>query len=162
MKPITFERAAPADAEELAADLRDADAEEMRLHLGFGPAEGVALSCFASDACFAGRCGGRLFALFGVSRDSVLADTGTVWALGTRSIDASPRDFLRGSPAGLRLAMDALPDVESFGNWVLVRNGASVRWLRWLGACFHPETLRTPFGGRFCRFTLGRSTCAMR
>lgn len=155
-KPITFTRAVPEDAAELAADLRDADAREMMLHMGFGPRDGVALSCYASDACFAGRVGGRLFCLFGVCRDSVLSDTATIWALGTRAIDASPRDFLRGSVEGMRIAMSALPDVDAFSNWVLVENEASARWLDWLGAHWGHGTLVTPFGGRFRQFTLGR------
>lgn len=160
-KPIDIVRAVPDDAAELAASLRPADALEMRLRDGFSPADGVALSCFVSDALFAGRCGGRLFALFGGCRDSVLADTGTVWALGTRAIDASPRDFLRGSVEGLRRVMAALPEVEAFSNWVEVGNEASARWLEWLGAHWSGETQATVFGGRFRRFTLGRSTCAI-
>lgn len=160
-KPIEFTPATRPDADELAAELREADALEMRLHCGFGPADGVALSCFTADAVFAGRCGGRLFALFGGCRDSVLADTGTIWALGTRAIDASPRDFMRGSKPGLRLVMDELAGIDSFENWVLDSNAASVRWLDWLGAHWSGETIKTVFGGTFRRFTLGRSTCAL-
>lgn len=160
-EPIAFSRATPADAHELADNLRTADAHEMLQTMGFGPADGVALSCFVSDMAIAGRCRGRLLALFGGFRDSVLADTGTIWALGTRAIDASPRDFLRGSRAGLGMVMADLPEVQSFSNWVLESNTASVRWLDWLGAHWSGARLRTPFGGPFRQFTLGRSTCAI-
>lgn len=154
--PVTFLPATPADAAELAANIRPADAREMFLHSGMGPADGVAFSCWSSDVVLAARVGGRLFALFGGLRASLLSDTGTIWALGTAAIDASPRDFIAHSREGLRQVMDAMPEIKGWENWVIADNLASRRWLTWLGAWWSREQVATPSGAVFLHFRIER------
>lgn len=155
-RPVIFTDATPDDAAELAAGMRSFDAREMALYAGLCPSEGVALSCYTSDAVFAGRARGSLLALFGVYRDSVISRSAVIWALGTRQAEISPVDFLSGSRKGLDLAMSAIPDAESFYNWSLDDNSSSRRWLDWLGAFWTHDVMVTPFGGTFRRFVIGR------
>lgn len=160
MKPLSdrravFTRATEADAEELAADMRPADAEECARMNGLAPLAAIRLSIDISDVAFAARVDGRLHCLFGALRDSLLDADAVAWMLCTNEPAKRPRDFLRNCREGFRLLREALPDVQTWANWVSTDNDSAVRWLEWAGAWFDPSArMPAPFGGVFKRFGL--------
>ena len=161
-----FTAATPDDIDELASNLRPADAIELTIASGLTPAEGILQSVRCSDCSFAARlrpCA-PLHCIFGIRAASLLDRSAYVWMLGTRAIDADPIAFARHSRRGLALAAQSLPWAEIFTNIVHEQHHAAIRWLAWLSATFHPAVrIPQPDGSAapFLPFTIERSAiCA--
>ena len=151
-----FAPATPADADELAAAMREADRREVALMHGFSPLSAARLSVEFSEVAFSARVDGRLHCLFGALRDSLIDSTAAAWMLCTDEPVRNPRTFVAHCREGLRLLSSSMPDVELFTNFVHAENAAAIRWLVWAGAWFAPasEGRRGLFGGEFRRFSI--------
>lgn len=158
-----FTIATPADALELADNLRPPDALELALSTaGLHPRQ-ACLHCLAcSDATFAARIDGRLVCLFGASALSLLNRSATLWLVGTREVETSYRTFARWSRRGLAMAAQTVPWAVTFHNAVHAEHRTAVRWLAWLGASFGPSFTAPPLDpsaqpALFLPFTIERS-----
>jgi len=117
--------------------MRAADAAECRAMGRFSPIGALAYSMRNSDAITA-LLDGRPVAMFGTREINVLAGVGCVWLLGTDDLLVHRKAFLRES---LKWRPQLFTRYSVLRNVVSLNNQASLRWLRWLGAEFAPETL---------------------
>jgi hypothetical protein len=159
-RPV-FSDPTPEDLRELAANIRQPDADELRLSHAIDPLRAATLAVRVSDHTVAARLDGRLVALFGVRADCLADRTALVWALGTREIDRRPAPFLRWSPRALLAVADCMPEARTFHNAVWEGHRHALRWLAWLGADFGTPYAAGPSSATFLPFTIERTAlCA--
>ena len=137
MKPVTIIYAGPLDVEALIADIRPEDAAELQL-AQWPTVRAAVESCVArSEVCRAMYIGDELACLFGIADVTVLGDTACIWTLGTNAIRRHPREYLRACRRAAREAMDRLPQVTTFYNWMPVHFSTYITWAeRYFGARF--------------------------
>ncbi len=83
---------------------------------------------------------GRIAAMFGVVRKTLLSRSGCIWLLGSDDIALMPKLFVRHT----RLMVETfLTEYDLLENWVDARYEQSVKWLRICGARIDPAE---PFG----------------
>lgn len=157
-----FTAATPDDIDELASNLRPADALELTLATGLPPREAVIQSFRCSSSSVAARLapGQPLACVFGTRAASLLDRSAYVWMIGAAECDARWFTFARHSRRGLALAAQSVPWAEIFTNIVHEQHHTAVRWLAFLGARFHPPVaIPQPDGSaaRFLPFTIYRS-----
>lgn len=140
----------PADSDHvthIAAHMREADRREVWASHRHTPIE--ALSRSLSGSARAWTClVDRLPAfMWGVARKgSILSDTGIPWLLGTPTIHAVERQFIRRSREYVEAMHGA--GFHRLENYVHAGNTASLRWLAWCGFTigaevkFNGETFR--------------------
>lgn len=132
--------ATPAHAARVAADMRQADIDEVRAAAGLDPCAALLCSMESSDyaLCMIDDRD-EPFAIFGVGPG--LPGTGSPWLLGTPGVERNARWFLRVTPPLLLQMHERYPVLL---NYVDARNRASILWLtRWMG--FQLDAL-LPFG----------------
>lgn len=123
--------ATPADAAWVEANLRAADAAEMRA-LARGPGE--VLRCVErSRWALAARVDGTPACVFGLADG---AGVGVPWLLGTDLVAQHRRVLVRHAPAYIG---QMLAESGRLWNVVHARNLQAVRWLRRAGFTLHPE-----------------------
>ena len=157
-----FTAATPDDIDELASNLRPADAIELTIASGLAPRLAVIQSCRCSDSAIAARLspGAPLHCIFGARAASLLDRSAYIWMIGTAECDTRWIPFARNSRRGLALAAQSVPWAEIFTNIVHEQHHTAVRWLAFLGARFHPPVaIPQPDGSaaRFLPFTIYRS-----
>ena len=142
MKP-TFHTCTPADIAAVAADIRPADAEELRLGCwGLEPHAALTASCDISDTTIAAHLEGAV-AIFGVRALSIIDRTAIIWMIGTRALDRAPLILARASRPCLKALQDALPWATTFSNAFPSSHTRVRHWLDWLGAWFSSPILVT-------------------
>lgn len=149
---VTIRPVAPGDVDELAANLREADREEVIAQTGRDPSEAIAHSIAMSSPCWTARIDGELAAIFGCAPVSLIGPIGMPWLLGTPVLDRHPRAVISYSRPYLAVMFDAYPQML---NWVDARNERSIRWLKALGFRFHDAAPHGPLGLPFHRFDMG-------
>ena len=138
----TFHPPTPADIDAVAANIRPADAEELRLGCWGLPTRPALAACIdVSDLSIAARLSGSAAAIFGIRADSILDRTAIIWMIGTRTLDTCPRTLARASRPCLATLAATLPWAETFRNAVPSSHTATLRWLAWLGAYFSTPVL---------------------
>lgn len=138
----------------IARRMRAADVAECKAMAGLSPFVGLRLSMKRSRA-FTALYDGRPEAMFGTSDLNVLAGIGSVWLLGTDTVECHPREFLRLSAEWRPKLFERYSVLR---NAVSESNAASLRWLKWLGADF---LRRIEVGGQtFVLFELRKQPCA--
>jgi hypothetical protein len=143
-----------ADLEALAARLRPADEEELRLCGVASPLNALCSSYAVSTEAWAGLVDGRVVAAFGAAPRALLAGSGTPWLLASKDLERPrvARAFLRYSRPLLSRMRGRHPG--GLRNWVWTGNRAAVRWLGWLGAAIEPAERWGPHRAHFHPFTL--------
>ena len=135
---VTRRWAQREDVDELIANLREADRQELLAGDG-DPAAAVVRSVRDSTWALALRVDGKLACIFGVAPlDGLLGRRGSPWMLGTPVIDRNPRVLIDMSPAYLDTMLGQYPHLI---NRVDARNRRSIRWLKWLGFTLHPAQM---------------------
>lgn len=114
----------------LAADLREADKQEILASTGANPVKIITQSVLMSDKSFAVSVSGQLLYIIGVVKPSLLGFSGIPWLLGTNEIKNHKRDFLKSSYELLKAEQKEL---LSMHNYVDARNKDSIKWLRFMG-----------------------------
>lgn len=154
--PVTFVPATEAHAREIAANLRPADAAEVRASDGLDPLEALLVALEWSDpgTAQAALVDGQLMAVCGVVRGS-LGENGVAypWLLTTPVVDRHRAAFLRASRAVLAGWAATYPRLEQY---IDARYLQALRWADWLG--FQVD-LPAPYGVAglpFCRITKRR------
>lgn len=148
---LTVQPATEAHAEQLAADLRPEDAEEMMASHGLGPLAGVRLALRVSPDARVALDGDRVVAMFGTAPMDI-DGASSVWLLVTNAAKRLPI-------AILRACARELPRLSETGgvlaNMILATNRGALRLVEALGfevlapvpfgvsgALFHPILLR--------------------
>ncbi len=142
-------RATGADIDRiLRVGLREADRAEAR-KLGLNPSYILRESFTLSDFCAALDYKGRVFAVGGVARKTLMSDTGLIWLLCTDEVEECSLGFLRASKSILSRVDKEYDRLE---NIVDVENVSTIKWLSWLGFTFEDDPVITPLGFKFLRF----------
>ena len=145
---VEFRYATPDDVEELIANLREADRQELIASDG-DPAEAVRRSVRESVWAVSCVIKGKLAAINGVAPiDGLLGSRGSPWMLGTPVIDRHPSVLVRASRWYVDVMLDQYPHLLNFMD---ARNTRSIRWLKGLGFTIHPAYV---FNGRTHPFHL--------
>jgi hypothetical protein len=149
MSKSAVEFIAPTKAliQELTANMRPGDIEEVWLSDRFTPEQAVSASLRYSDKTLLAVAGGTPLMLFGVARSCLLSEVGVPWGLGSTALDGYQRELAALSRPVIQMMRQGCTRLENF---VHAGNIASVRWLRscrfdvepaapfgWSGALFH-------------------------
>lgn len=148
----TLEDATEAHVDELAPNLRNMDAAEVAAH-GLSPRDALLNSMKHSDAPKAVIVDGKVIAIFGIAKMTLLSDEAVPWMLGSHEIPNHAKAFLRFGRAWIAEVRKQHPVLIGH---VDVRYTQAIRWLEWLGftiepaipvgpkkMLFHPAVLRT-------------------
>ncbi len=144
---VEFVAPTAAHIDELAANLRQQDIDELRA-LGHDDlrkpiGDGVALSTW----CYTALADGHVLAIFGVAPMGGLLDPrGVPWALGTDRIWPNRRALARASHGYIRRMLATYPHLT---NIVHARNTAAVGWLQRVGFKLHDAQPVAPHGEMF-------------
>jgi hypothetical protein len=145
--PATLEH-----ARYVAANLREADREEVMASTGWSPERALAESLSSSSNAWTGLADDAPVCIFGVAGETLLSRTGFPWMLGTDGVATYQRQFLRRNRPLVQIMLSMFPYLV---NYVDQRNTVAIRWLKWLGFKMgEPE----PYGVQglpFLRFELG-------
>jgi RimJ/RimL family protein N-acetyltransferase len=137
---IQLSKALPEHVDELLADLRPLDRQEVEAASGeVRPALFRALE-LSDDPVAMRLTDGSLVSLFGLAPITTLSDTGSIWLLGTTKMKTHPREVIDISRRYIAFVRERYPRLM---NYVDARNRPSVRWLRSIGFTVEPPT---PFG----------------
>ena len=151
MVDVTFRKATAADVAFVGARLREADRAEM-LALGMEPERALRLSAAGSDRCWCGMIEGVPAMIFGWGQ-SLTADRGVIWGLGTDLLTRHPREML---VYGRAIVRGFLEECPRLGNWCDARYKAALRWLRKLGFTVEEPKPYGPRGADFCQFEMAK------
>lgn len=120
------------DAEVIAADLRAVDVDELWASNRTTGAECMAYGRRYSGETWTGTFDGVPVCMFGAVPASLLGGVGVPWMVGTTALNR-----MRGQKALLRASRATISGLSArysvLANLVDARNGAAIRWLRWLG-----------------------------
>lgn len=130
----------PEHIKPITDHMREADRQEIYSGYRLDPATALLSSLKSSVVCLAVLYHECPVAMFGIAPSSILGNTASVWLLGTDGIQDMRIQFLKLSKRFINMFLDAYPVLE---NTVDVRNLASIRWLKWVGAEFYEPK---PFG----------------
>jgi len=141
----------PAHVEELAANLRQQDRDELDAGGHTDHERAIRESVKASDWTNTILIDGRVAAIFGVARFGTMLDPrGIPWALGTDLVPQNRRALARLARVYIRAMLRDYPHLV---NAVHARNTVAVRWLKRSGFVFGPaHTL--PNGETFHTFEM--------
>lgn len=130
MIEISILPATLAHAEQVAPQLRAADAFEIRAMSGSEPLAALRRGLVLSSEAWTGAVDNRAVCLFGVAPRSILSDVAAPWLLGTDEIALHAHAFLRRNRAVVTRWRRQYRRLE---NLVWADNTAALRWLAWLG-----------------------------
>ncbi|MEW8025545.1 MAG: hypothetical protein AB2777_21100 [Candidatus Thiodiazotropha endolucinida] len=147
-----------SDIDELLADLRQADADEMEALSFSDPHTTIAQSIALSPKAYTLRVEGELVCIFGVGMLSMIGPEGVPWLLGTNAIKRHRRLFLELSKP---ISTHLLSKYAHLRQLVDVRNRLSVRWLKWLGFDFNGPVEAGRNGELFFVVTMENDLCAL-
>lgn len=119
----------------LAADMRQADKDEVYASGGYSPLEALFDSAANSDFTHAILFNGQVGFVVGVD-----GTHGVVWALTGNLVNKYPKEFARVTRAIVHGLSRKYPVLQ---NMVDARYSAALRWVRWLGFKVYPAV---PFG----------------
>lgn len=139
----------PAEVDEIAAMVRQADIEEITGALGIPIREALLQGITDSLKVSKIVAAGEVVAVFGDAVHSVLGRIGVPWLISTTAIERQPRAFLRVCAGEVA---DMLTRHDVLFNYVDARNTAAIRWLKWLGFQFDDPEPYGPNGMPFHRF----------
>lgn len=141
MDDLAIRSALPADAYELAADLRPQDVQEIRAMHGAGAdlAEAVRHSIALSTHAWTAHAAGRIAMIGGVSNlGTLLGDNiGSPWLLGSSVMFRRPGVLTRTGRRYVAFMHTIYPELR---NLIDRRNTVSIAWLQRLGFTVHADT----------------------
>jgi hypothetical protein len=130
----------PAHVEELAANLRQQDRDELDAGGHRDHQRTIADSVAMSDWSLTALVEGRVACIFGVApHGSLLDPRGIPWMLGTELVTQNRRALARLAPVYIRVMLQAYPRLV---NVVHARNTVAVRWLKRSGFVLGPAFAR--------------------
>lgn len=148
---LNFEELDYKSASFIAANIRQADKDELWASHHFTPEQGILVARGMSLVSYAVSIDGCMFMAFGVAPLGYRRGV-SPWMLATDDIHRFPITFYRHTRNEVARMFEAYQYLE---NHVDSRNVLSIRWLKWCGFKMHPAE---PFGVEqlpFHRFSLG-------
>jgi hypothetical protein len=126
----------PTDVEDMKNNLRKTDIDEVWASHHHSPAEALRLSFEMSELCLTVLFRGTLVAMFGISPETLISDSATIWLLATDGFNAERLKCVRKSLIKeCRNFIDMfLEECPVLYNHVDARNKSSIKWLRACGA----------------------------
>lgn len=131
---------------ELAETMQELDKLSIKLLTGETPLDGLVDSCRQSLHAEAWMLDGRVAAISGVSKPTLLSDWACPWLLCSDVIRTVPRRFLEATKAW---TMDELEQHGKLINYTYTEHKRSLRWLEWLGFTVYPAEPRGPYNALF-------------
>lgn len=128
------------DVFELAANLRQADKEEIWKSNHKTPETALLDGYTNSIICFTIERNEKAIAMFGIVPHTILGSVATIWLLGSPELEKVQRAFLKYSKYFIDIMLSYYPILI---NYVDVVNIQSIKWLKWCGAEFGPTV---PYG----------------
>ena len=122
----------------IAKRMRRADIDEVQAASGKTPEEALLYSIDKSEYSWAALVDGKPVAMFGVGILNVIGGVGAPWLLATDDVERNRKVFVRLSISFRNELLERYPVLRNF---VDVRNTASIRWLKWMGAEFSEPIL---------------------
>ena len=133
----------------IAANIREADEQEIWDMSLMKPKEALEQSLKISCLCWTGLVNGTPVCMFGVAEASVLFKVGRPWLIGTNDIDKCATVFLRKNKRIVKTMLDCFDRLE---NYVEETNTRSIEWLKWLGFEFGDPVPMGIFKKNFIKF----------
>jgi hypothetical protein len=130
---LTFTTPTEADLDELAANMRPEDRDEIVASDGPDVRKTLAVALGWSVNALAVRSKDGLLCVFGTAAPSLLGDEAAPWMLGTDILARHPRTLTRVARRYIEEMLGVFPVLV---NHVDTRNTASIRLLAWLGFTF--------------------------
>lgn len=138
------------DVEAVAADMRQADREEVMAFAGLDPLAALRASMLGAALRWTACRDAHPICVCGVTE--IGKGVGRPWALCTDEIEVEPQGYLRQSRDVLGQMLAVYPRLE---NWTDARHKRSHAWLRWLGFRLHPAQPAGVAGLPFHFFEMG-------
>lgn len=152
MGNLRFEPALPAHIDELIADIRPLDRQEVEAGSG-DLRTTLTLALKLTDHPVTCRCkDGTLVCIFGAAPLTLTSDTASIWLLGTTAMSRHPREVLEATRSFIVLLSERY---SLLVNYVDARNRPSIRWLRSVGFNIEPARPFGVAGQPFHRFHMG-------
>ena len=139
----------------IAADMRQADVDEVWASNHHTPLESLSAGWRSSDFSTIAVCDNEPLVMIGLVKRDVLTGSGVVWMLGTNRALKYKRDFFRQTKPVIDEMLTVCPRLC---NMVHGKNTNSIIWLKWLGFTIDNDPIpHGPDGELFHRFHLERS-----
>lgn len=139
----------------IAADMRQADAEEVWASNHHSPIESMMKGWELSDvSTVAVNEQGEPLVMIGLVKRDVLTGSGTVWMLGANRAMDHKKEFFRQTKPIINEMLTICPRLC---NMVHSKNTNSIVWLKWLGFTIEDPIPHGPDDELFHRFYLERS-----
>ena len=116
-----------SDLEPIAANLREADQQEIAASTGWSPLAALMVGLENSEHCYTMFSDQTLVGMFGVHK------SGAIWMLCTNDLPKCATRFLRESLNWIDVWQEKYPRLW---NYVDARNETHIKWLKWLGFKF--------------------------
>lgn len=150
MSEIRFVKPTVEMVEAIAADMRQADVDEVWASNHHTPIESLMKGWDQSDyVSVAVNDKDEPLVMFGLVKRDVLSGYGIIWLLGTNNAMNHRREFLTKTPVIIDQMMTICPRLC---NMVHDKNKESIRWLKWLGFTIDDPVPHGPHGELFHRF----------
>jgi hypothetical protein len=133
---VEIVKAKPEHIPYIAANIREADRQEIFDMSLMKPQEALEKSLQMSLLCWTGLVNGIPVCMFGVSEASMLFKMGRPWLIGTNDIDKCAMVFLRRNKRMIKAMLDCFDRLE---NYVEETNTRSIEWLKWLNFKFDEQ-----------------------
>jgi hypothetical protein len=151
---ISIVPAKPEHIPHIAANVREADKQEIYDFALMQPQEALEKSLRASRVASTGMADGVPVCMFGVAGGSLLSTVGHPWMIGTHDIHKYAKQFLRRDRLIIKHMLMHFSKLE---NYVEESNVRAVEWLGRLGFQFDEPRPMGPFGKPFMRFYMEAS-----
>jgi hypothetical protein len=147
-----------ADIEPIAENMRKSDRDEIMASHRRQPINALALGYAGSTLCFTVEYKGEPCAMFGTVPESLLSNKANVWLLASNKFCKCHKKLAKYSKTFINFL---LSHYSELGNFVDMRNKASINWLKHYGAEIEEAK---PFGEEkrpFHRFIFRRGKYAL-
>ena len=152
---IKFVRPTVEMVESIAADMRQADAEEVWASNHHSPLESMMKGLKLSDvSTVAIDDTGEPLVMIGLVKRDMLTGSGVVWMLGANKAMKHKKEFFRQTKPIINEMLTICPRLC---NMVHNKNTNSILWLKWLGFTIEDPIPHGPDDELFHRFHLERS-----
>lgn len=153
MADIVFVKPTMGMVESIAADMRQADADEVWASNHHTPLESLMDGWRISDFATIAVCDGEPLVMFGLAQRDLLTGSGVIWMLGANSSLKYKREFFIQTKPVINEMLNICPRLC---NMVYSKNINSIQWLKWLGFTIEDPIPHGPDDELFHRFHIER------
>ena len=153
MADIQFVRPTVEMVQTIAANMRQADADEVWASNHHTPIEALMAGWKLSDHVAVAVCNGEPLVMLGLVKRDILSGSGVVWLLGSTAAMKYRREFFTQTAPVIDEMLTICPRLC---NMVHGKNRDSMRWLKSLGFTVEDPVPHGPDGELFHRFYLER------